>query len=396
MCSGSGPAAGVAAALEQIATGLETLRGATVEGLPGPALVESVGDLHRLLEAQHAQFSRLLRALDRSGGCAAEGALSAIGWLRSECHLGRNQAAEEVRVARQLPELAETAEAFSAGQISFRHAAVMVRCREEVGPQVVSQAQPLLLQAARQLDPDRLRLVTRRLRYCLDPEAGQAEANQLHERRWLHLSQTLEGVFYLEGRLDAEGGSLLRTALEAISGPPAADDRRSAAQRRADALEELARTSLDAGRLPSLGGQRPHLTLTAELDGLSDGHLDDGQPLAAEAVRRIACDAALTPLVLSGEGQPLSLGRSRRAVSGPLRRALAARDGGCRFPGCDRPPAWTDAHHLVHWHLVHSVDGGETTLANTVLLCRPHHRRVHDEGWRLVPDGVSGFRAMPP
>jgi hypothetical protein len=159
---------------------------------------------------------------------------------------------------------------------------------------------------------------------------------------------------------------------------------------------ELARQQLDGGRLPAVGGQRPHLTLTAELASLSGdsgepGVLEGGQPLGLAAVRRIACDAALSTVLLGSAGEPLGAGRTRRLVSGALRRALVARDGGCRFPGCDRPPAWTDAHHLEHW-----ADGGETALSNTVLLCRPHHRRVHEEGWRLVADSAGGLRAQPP
>ena len=136
--------------------------------------------------------------------------------------------------------------------------------------------------------------------------------------------------------------------------------------------------------LASLGGGR-------ELGGWRPGVLEGGQPLGLAAVRRIACDAALSTVLLGEAGEPLAVGRSRRVVSGALRRALVARDGGCRFPGCDRPPAWTDAHHVEHW-----ADGGATALSNTVLLCRPHHRRVHEEGWRLVADGAGGLQARPP
>ena len=153
------------------------------------------------------------------------------------------------------------------------------------------------------------------------------------------------------------GGALLRTALQALSGPPSADDSRTAAQRRADALVELAR-------------QRPHLTLTASLTtlrkepGAQAGDLDWGQPVPAETVRRIACDAALTPALLGRSSEPLAVGRASRVIPASLRRALAARDGGCRFPGCDRPAAWTDGHHLKH-----CADGGETSAGNLVLLC---------------------------
>jgi uncharacterized protein DUF222 len=377
-----------------LAKAIERLRAEETSGLPGPGNGEELAELRRDMDSLHARFTHRLRNFDHSGAYANAGAPSAAGWLRSRCRLTPNQAAEEVRVARELPELAETSEAFAAGDISFQHAAVITRCGEEVGTPALRRAQSVVVATARQLDPRRLRLAIRHLRFCLDPEGGQAQANLLFERRALHLTQSLEGVFYLDGRLDAEGGSLLRAALEAIMGPRRRGDERSPAQRRADALEDLARMQLDAGKLPSVGGQRPHLTLLADSATLAGapgaGELDDGQPLAPEAVRRIACDAAQT-VVSTRNGEALSMGRTRRVVSRALRRALVVRDGGCRFPGCDRPACWTDAHHLVHW-----VDGGRTSLANTLLLCRPHHRRVHDEGWRLVREGLGGLRAEPP
>lgn len=388
-----GPGRGSLRGLDQLRHAIEDLRREDEDRPPGTVSADELADLNREIERLRAVFSTRLRDFDRSGGWAAEGALSATGWLRAECRLSPSAAAEQVRVARALPELPETAAAFAGGEISFQHAAVITRSAEEVTLPVVQDAQPVLLEAARRLDPLRMRMVTRHLRYCLDPDGAQAEAELLHQRRGLHLSQSLEGVFYLEGRLDPEGGSLLRRALEAISGPRAKDDERSPAQRRADALVELARRQLDDGRLPSVGGQRPHLTLTAGLGGLRGAAVlePEGQPLGREALRRIACDAAVSTVLLGAAGEPLSVGRSRRVVSGALRRALVARDGGCRFPGCDRPAAWTDAHHLEHW-----ADGGETALSNTVLLCRRHHRRVHEEGWRLVSDGEGGLRAQPP
>jgi len=89
-------------------------------------------------------------------------------------------------------------------------------------------------------------------------------------------------------------------------------------------------------------------------------------------------------------GQPLSVGRARRTIPAAMRRALSLRDRGCAYPGCDRPPEWTDAHHIRHW-----ADGGETALSNLVLLCRLHHRRVHEEGWKLSR-GPAGAVAQAP
>ncbi|HWW10236.1 MAG TPA: HNH endonuclease, partial [Candidatus Acidoferrales bacterium] len=141
--------------------------------------------------------------------------------------------------------------------------------------------------------------------------------------------------------------------------------------------------------LPSVHGQRPHLMLTASVDALAGSpqampaELALAGPVHAETARRIACDASVSALTVAGS-EPLSVGREKRSIPAALRRALAHRDRGCRFPGCDRPPEWTDGHHVTHW-----AHGGETSVANLVLLCRVHHRRVHDEGWslRLVPSG---------
>jgi hypothetical protein len=201
---------------------------------------------------------------------------------------------------------------------------------------------------------------------------------------------------------------------------------RSGSQRRADALAELARRNLEGGRLPQTGGVRPQLTVTIDLAsllsqaGAPGGEGGGAGPLPAETARRLACDAAVTrvlvtrhpnhhpgshhpagdaggpagdlparlqaairllPPALGGAPtQPLEVGRATRVVSPAQRAALAVRDGGCRYPGCDRPPAWCEAHHLRHW-----LHGGATDLANLVLLCRTHHRTVHQGHQHLHP-----------
>jgi hypothetical protein len=109
-------------------------------------------------------------------------------------------------------------------------------------------------------------------------------------------------------------------------------------------------------------------------------------------VRILCCDAMLLPAVLGAAGQPLDLGRERRLFTGPIRRALVLRDGGCAFPQCDRPPRWCAGHHVVGWH-----EGGTTCLANAVLLCGFHHREIHKpHGWtvHIAPDGFPTF--IPP
>jgi len=159
-------------------------------------------------------------------------------------------------------------------------------------------------------------------------------------------------------------------------------DDRTPGQRRADALVEVCRMALASGRLPASGGLAPQLIVTMRYEpwraALSAGQLDNGQQVTPATVRRIACDAGIMPVVLGTGGQILDMGRQRRLFTGPIRKALIVRDGGCSFPACDRPPTWTEAHHIRSW-----LDGGETSVDNGVLVCRLHHRLIHQGDWRV-------------
>jgi Domain of unknown function (DUF222) len=122
--------------------------------------------------------------------------------------------------------------------------------------------------------------------------------------------------------------------------------------------------------------------------GAGVGVLGDGTPVSAEMVRRWACDCQVIPVVLGAHGEPLNVGRASRDATPAIRRALDVRDGGCAFPGCDRPPKWCIVHHIWLW-----TDGGPTSCGNTVLLCGHHHRVVHHHGWdvHIEPDGLPSF-----
>jgi len=355
-----------------------------VESFTDTALGDDLTELRRAMDRIEFQFSRRLDLFARRQGYVAFGFVTLISWLRRACRLSPGAASQHAEVARNLPSLPDTSTALAAGDIGFHHAAVIAHSVTEVGAEAVVRQESTLLEAASKLDPKFLGYVTRQIRHCEDPDGTLADANENHERRYLHLSQTFGGLFVIDGRLDAEGGATLRAALNAFDEPWKADDTRSGSQRRADALVELARQRLDAGNLPEVGGQKPHLSVTASIStlmkepGCAAGELEWSEPITADTVRRVACDCAMTRVLLGPNSEPIDVGRCTRTVPPALRRALVVRDHHCRFPGCDRPADWCDGHHLIHW-----VDGGETNLANTCLLCRRHHRFVHELGWQL-------------
>jgi Domain of unknown function (DUF222)/HNH endonuclease len=382
--------------LSALAASVDALAGQDLDHLSSSALGDDLVSLRRQIDRLEAEHARRLHRFDRLHGPAAQGASSSVSWLVSRCRLSGGAAAQRLTLARRLPDLPHTQHALRRGDIGFHHAAVIAHAADQLGVDRVRPAENLLLDSARVLDPHGLRRVTRHLRHCLDPDGALRDADHDHRRRRLHLSRTLDGVLVLDGLLDPEGGATLLTAVDVLSAPLPGDTR-TAAQRRADALVELCTRQLGGGALPRVAGQRPHLTVTTSLatlrgqPGAPAGELAGAGTIVAETVRRLACDAALTTLAVGPGGEPSGPGRAVRTVPPALRRAVVLRDRGCRFPGCDRPPAWCEVHHLVAWSA-----GGPTTLANLALLCRVHHRRVHEEGWRLVREPGGQLRAVPP
>ncbi|HEY4975560.1 MAG TPA: DUF222 domain-containing protein, partial [Steroidobacteraceae bacterium] len=362
---------------EDLNQGLQRLRDEELEAVPAALMGDDIQELRRHINGCEAECTRRLRRFDKGGGYAATAALTAQAWLRWKCNFSPSAAAGRVAVARELADLPQTTEAFAEGDFSYAHAAMIARTSEKLGEKMETNAETILVTAAKELDLARLRMVTIKLQHFMDPDSVREEANESHELRFLHLSQTLDGVFYMNGRFDAEAGAIIQTALNALSGPPTPDDKRTPKQRRADSLVELARQRLDSGTLPQVGVQKPHLAVTVSMATLANqlgspaADLEWAQPIPAETARRLACDAAITPIFLGSESEQPMAGQTSRSISGSQRKALVVRDKGCRFPGCDRPADWTDVHHLKHW-----ADGGKHVMDNLILLCRRHHRMV--------------------
>jgi Domain of unknown function (DUF222) len=348
------------------------------------------------IDSLESVFAEGLRRFDQSGEYAAEGALNMVSWLRSRCKLSGGAAAERVTVSRQLENLPQTQKAFATGAIGYQHVALLARSAEKVGADAVQKEEASLLKAAETMDPSQFISVAKDFEYRVDHTAALAEANRAWSRRYLHLSEPTNGLVHLDGLLDAEGGAVVKTALDALMSPPRQDDERSAGQRRADALVDLARRPLDGSKLGSTGGQRPHLVITASVETLAGlpgapaARMEGVGPIPLETAQRHSCDATVSWLLGQAELESENSSHAKRQIPPSTRRALVARDRDCVFNGCHRPAAWCDGHHVRWW-----TQGGETKLENLALVCGRHHRMLHEHGWTLERTG-SRWVSKPP
>ena len=378
--------------MSNLRSGLEDLAAEDLKFLSDVEVETRLAEITRAEGLLYAERARTLAEAERRKIFALTGHLSVTSWAQDRLHATWGEAAGAVRGARSLEHMPAVREALRNGEISVSDAARLVEAREAC-PEEFEGVEELLVDAARSLDVRSFHKALAHWRRLAEQDLVAREERERHDRRGLHVSKTGWGMFRVDGMLDAEGGSVLRTALDAATarGARTADDHRTPAQRRADALVEFARQYLDRSDRALAGGERPHLAVVVDLETLEGRsptavELDAGGEITAEAARRIACDANVSRVITRGRSAPLDVGRKTPVVAPSLRRALVIRDGGCRFPTCDRPSAWCDAHHVVHW-----ASGGPTRLSNLVLLCRRHHRLVHD-GFRLeMVDGRPRF-----
>jgi hypothetical protein len=252
-----------------------------------------------------------------------------------------------------------------------------------------------MLEYARDYSVFGLRKLCRFAWHVANPDGFFKEAEADFTRRYFHLSQLADGMYAVDGQLDPVSGAALKTAVDVLAKPNGSDDERTATQRRADAVGELAMHAMDQGTLPRRHSVKPHINLTMTLEGLKGelgvppAELELSLPISTRTAERIACDCTMSRVLLAGS-MVIDVGRATRTVSPPMRRALRVRDKGCRFPGCDRQVNWTSPHHIVAWSR-----GGPNNLPNMVLLCYFHHRLVHEGGWQVIKSGRE-FKFLPP
>jgi hypothetical protein len=402
----------VETALAHLAAAREQLRAVDVAALARDELLELMAaletDAWQRASVQHAVVAELeARGVAGELGCASTAVL-----LSERLRIGRREAAGRVRLAAELgPRRAmagqplparfpQVAAAVDEGAICARHAALICRTIAELPEAAVEQAgavEAMLVQHACALNPDQLAVLTRTVRACLDPDGVLASERDHERRRHATLTALPDGSGRLQAQLTAAATAVWQTVLDTLSRPtPDVDagepDRRSPGQRRHDALLDAGQRLLRAGTLPDAGGTPATILLTLTVDQLqartgvvTTAH---GGLISIRQALQIAAETDIVPVVISAAGGVLGYGLSRRTASIGQRRALAARDGGCSFPGCDRPPDWCETHHVIAW-----ADGGRTDIENLTLLCGFHHREHHKRGWSChMTDGVPHWR----
>jgi hypothetical protein len=286
------------------------------------------------------------------------------------------------------------AEAVAAGSLGV-DAADAIRAIER--PDLEEQ----VLQETEGLPPAEVARHARELRDSVDRDGVADRERELRRRRHLHLVPQPDGMTRLSGLLDPESAAIVGAAVDAATSPrrgvrfvdPTAapvladDDDRTIEQIAVDALVELVRIGSTADAEAVLGTARPAVRIHVRADDIGF----EGQTSAASVAtaQRYACAVGVIPIVFDRD-QPLDVGRAQRLFTARQRIALAARDGGCRFPGCDRPPTWCEAHHITPWSR-----GGPTDVADGILLCRHHHLLLHDNGWEVIRDGAD-YAVVPP
>ncbi len=380
---------------------------------PLELLEREITELASHIHAATCRWLGLVAEFDRREGWGGWGCRSCAHWVSWRCGIAPVAAREHVRVARRLESLPLVRQAFAEGRLSYSKVRALTRVGEV-------ERERDLLALAEHASAAQLERLVRAYRGVVAVERAEPE-------RWVSWSHDDDGALLLRARLPAEEGALVVAALETareaaaeragVSAGASAealeerDEGASAEASRdgegvfaevdgdeeegasaeaphrcgealADALVLMADTMLARGAAARTGGDRHQVVVHVDADVLAGSpdaggrcELADGSPLAPETARRLACDAAIVALTQRG-GRTLDVGRKTRSIPPALRRALASRDRGCRFPGCDR--ARVDAHHITHW-----ASGGATRLENLVHLCRHHHRLVHEGGFAV-------------
>ncbi len=379
--------------MSELRSAVDALAADDLHELRDGQLLDRTAEISQTINRLQAELVRTVRHADVVGAAEHDGLRTMQSVLRGHHHFSPGAAAAVVRAGRVLEHLPRLESAFAEGAVTAAQVGVVA---DGLRPCDVAAAeeQDIDLDAfdeawtevARTLPHTTLGTAVQAFRNALDPDGPEPDPT---EQRRLTITRHSDGSGSGRFDLDAIGLDKVAAVIESmVQADRPRGDLRNRAQQQGDALVQWADNTLTAGTLPFLRTVKPQVVVTIDIEDLVDpstGHdtatTGFGARISAARARWIACDSAVTRIVLGPDGLPLDVGRTKRVVPPHIRRAVEQRDGHCVFAGCSAPTHWCDVHHLAEWLL----DQGDTSLDNSALLCERHHTKVH-HGFRVEKD----------
>jgi Domain of unknown function (DUF222) len=367
----------------------------------GPLAADALNEVLAAVRAGELATCRLIERVDRTGEFRTDGAGSTVAYLRNVSGEENGWASERVLLGRALADrMPSTATAWQAGALGLGHASVIRKATASLEDDLAADIERVLAEAAPHITPAQLADLAAVVKAASAPEDAEAAAEKNRNSQTLHISKTLNGIYRIDGLLDTEAGPEIAAAIQAFlrkRDPNLSVFEDPIGRRRAEALLQLARhaTNHTEGCNGDASPSRHSLIVATTLETLQSGigaaDIQGHGTLTAGAARRLACDRGIIPAVLGTDSEILDLGTPNRLATPTMRRHIALRDGGCLFPGCDRPPTFTEAHHRRHW-----IDGGPTSEKNLDSFCLFHHHLVHEGGWTYQIIDTDTLKFFPP
>jgi hypothetical protein len=368
--------------------------------IAGPEAAEALVDVLAAVRAGELATCRLVERVDRTGEYAGEGAASMVAYLRNLSGETNPWCSERIQLGRALvDEMPTVSAAWQAGEIGLTHASVIRKALSRLEADLAAEIEKALAEAAPHITPGQLADLAEVVKAAAAPEDAEERAAKHRANQKLNISRTFDGQYRLDAWLDTEAGAEISAAIDAFTRKKdpnlsIVDD--PIGKRRAEALRQMARFAMDHAESCNSNPAPRHslivaMTYEALATGIGSADIQGHGPITASAARRLACEYGIIPAVLGTQSDILDLGVPNRLATAKQRFHLALRDGGCLFPGCDRPASGCEAHHRRH-----HIDGGPTAEHNLELFCPFHHVQVHEGGWTYKIIDAETLEFYPP